>query len=52
MWGNFESCLNEEETVTHAFCTNGLFKISSDEPVKKNISLCFYTIFKYNFYYP
>lgn len=45
MWGNFESCLNEEETVTHAFCTNGLFKISSDEPVKKK----HFFVFLHNF---
>lgn len=45
MWGNFESCLSEEETVTHAFCTNGLFKISSDEPVS------FFFIYALNFFW-
>lgn len=33
MWTNFELVSVEDETLNSAFCTNGLFRISSDEQV-------------------
>lgn len=33
MWSNFELVSIEDETLTSAFCTNGLFRISSEEKV-------------------
>ncbi|XP_055536663.1 uncharacterized protein LOC129725174 [Wyeomyia smithii] len=36
MWSNFELISFEDETLNSAFCTNGLFRISSEELVQKN----------------
>lgn len=33
MWKNFIPNSTDEETVNNAFCTNGLFKISSESEV-------------------
>lgn len=36
MWTNFELVSVEDETLNSAFCSNGLFRISSDELVQTN----------------
>lgn len=37
MWNIFEASINDDETLGNSFFTNGLFKISNEQKVKKKI---------------
>lgn len=38
MWKNFKASSTDEEVIVNGFCTNPLFKISSDDLVRIEIN--------------
>lgn len=33
MWNDFELCASEDVTITDMYCTNGVFRVRSNDPV-------------------